>query len=200
MALFRANGPIYESPGQRPDEFTHLMIAGPRSWSRQRPHDGSRGVSTHGWLVKMRLRRGAMLETGDCDPGPPHQASRRDAITSRPWNRGLKPTATFVGRSATGEDPLAIQITRGIIPPSHLIETHSEHEDLIIERQLEEHDDRHHRRTRGRRQKRPRPNQTESTRCERKNRQPAIPYNAGIRTVQGGTMPDARNGKSFDKV
>ena len=28
--------------------------------------------------------RGATLETGKYDPQPPHQASRRDAITSRP--------------------------------------------------------------------------------------------------------------------
>jgi len=30
-ANFRANGRIYESPGQRPDPYTHLVIAGPPS-------------------------------------------------------------------------------------------------------------------------------------------------------------------------
>ena len=71
------------------------MMAGPPSWSRQRPHDGSRGFQPTDGIIQMRLRRGATLETGGSDPGPPHQASRRDAITSRSLNRGLKPTATF---------------------------------------------------------------------------------------------------------
>jgi len=35
-------------------------------------------------IIQMRLRRAATLETGDYDPEPLHQASRRDAMTSRP--------------------------------------------------------------------------------------------------------------------
>ena len=51
-------------------------------------------------------RRGATPETRLPLGTRPHQASRRDATlySYHPWNRGLKPTATFRGgRSATGE-------------------------------------------------------------------------------------------------
>jgi hypothetical protein len=95
--------------GRCPDRYTHLMIVGPPSWSRPRPHDGSRGFQPTGGIIQMRLRRGATLETGGSDPEPPHQASRRDANTSRPLNRGLKPTATFAkslrDRERTTYDP-----------------------------------------------------------------------------------------------
>jgi hypothetical protein len=99
------NGATDDSPGRCPDRYTHLMIAGPPSWSRQRPHDGSRGFQPTGGIIQMRLRRGATLETGGSDPGPPHQASRRDAMTSRPLNRGLKPTATFAESLRDRERP-----------------------------------------------------------------------------------------------
>ena len=92
-------------PGHRPGPYTQLMIAGPPSWSRERPHDGSRGFQPTGGIIQMRLRRGATLETGGSDPGPPHQASRRDAMTSRPLNRGLKPTATFAKSLRDRETP-----------------------------------------------------------------------------------------------
>ena len=94
-----------DSPRHRPDRYTHLMIAGPPTWSRQRPHDGSRGFQPTGGIIQLRLRRGATLETGGADPGRPHQASRRDAITSRPSNRGLKPTATFAKSLRDRERP-----------------------------------------------------------------------------------------------
>jgi hypothetical protein len=92
-------------PGRCPGPYTHVMIAGPPSWSRQRPHDGSRGFQPTGGIIQMRLRRGATLETGGSDPAPPHQASRRDAIPSRPLNRGLKPTATFAASLRDRERP-----------------------------------------------------------------------------------------------
>ena len=55
-------------------------------------------------------RRGATPETWLPLGTRPHQASRRDATlhSYHPWNRGLKPTATFRGRSATGERPPAL--------------------------------------------------------------------------------------------
>ena len=78
-------------PGHRPGPYTQLMIAGPPSWSRQRPHDGSRGFQPTGGIIHMRLRRGATLEKpGLSDTGLSHQASRSDAIPSRWMNRGLK--------------------------------------------------------------------------------------------------------------
>ncbi len=123
VLLFRANGALFLSPGQRPDRYTHFMIAGPTFWSRQRPRDGSRGFQPTGGIIRMRLRRGATLETGGSDPGPPRQASRRDAIPSRPLNRGLKPTAPSQSRSATEKDQPTIHIMRGIAPREMFIRT-----------------------------------------------------------------------------
>jgi len=66
------------------------MIAGPLSWSRSDLMMVAVGFQPTVDIIKMRLRRGATFETGEYDPRPPHHASRRDAISSRPLNRGVE--------------------------------------------------------------------------------------------------------------
>ena len=64
-------------------------------------------------IIKMRLRRGATLETGH-DPSPPNRIKRRSATQSihHLLDRGLKPTATIKGRSATEEKTSSFQASQ----------------------------------------------------------------------------------------
>jgi hypothetical protein len=52
-----------------------------------------------------------------CPLAPAH-IKRRDATqhSYHPWNRGLKPTATLKGRSATVEHQPTLNTKRGIVP------------------------------------------------------------------------------------
>ena len=76
--------------------YTHLMIAGPRSWSRQRPHDGSRGFQPTGINACYVFRRGASVDAA-VSRGVAHGFMRRAAtrVVVGAVVRGLKPTATI---------------------------------------------------------------------------------------------------------
>ena len=109
--------------GRGPRLYTQILDLRSPSWSPSWPPSWSRsdlmtvavGFNPRFAASHDESRRGATPETWLPFGTRPHQASRRDATrhSYHPWNRGLKPTATFRGRSATGE----LNTKRGITFP-----------------------------------------------------------------------------------